>query len=235
MSLQTRRAAVLTVLALALTGCSGGGDGEDEGPSASTSSSPSSSVSSQGSAQTTPSDQQTSSTAAQEESSASPAPDPSQEATQPSAEADTGTGSDGPSGLSAQAAAFFASGGACYSDYFPSGTPSQEVLTEIQDYCATTDVSAWDLQDGVPNPFGVPDPAQHAPDAPPADGAGDGTADDDGYQSPATEADGTAGPSEVYYCGSYERLDVGTYDKPDSVCSEDEAGIALCIDPPPGC
>ena len=74
----------------------------------------------------------------------------------------TGTGQDqaaqNPAGLSDEAFAHFQAGGACYSDFFPAGIPSASALQEIKDYCATTDPADWDVTDGVPNPFGVPDP-----------------------------------------------------------------------------
>ena len=63
-----------------------------------------------------------------------------------------------PAGLSDEAFAHFQAGGACYSDFFPVGIPSASALQEIKDYCATTDPADWDVTDGVPNPFGVPDP-----------------------------------------------------------------------------
>ncbi|MDN5702384.1 MAG: hypothetical protein L0H00_05210 [Micrococcales bacterium] len=74
----------------------------------------------------------------------------------------TGTGQDqaaqNPAGLSDEAFAHFQAGGGCSSDVFPAGIPSASALQEIQDYCATTDPADWDVTDGVPNPFGVPDP-----------------------------------------------------------------------------
>ncbi|WP_431791462.1 hypothetical protein [Kocuria palustris] len=63
-----------------------------------------------------------------------------------------------PAGLSDEAFAHFQAGGACYSDFFPAGIPSASALQEIKDYCAATDPADWDVTDGVPNPFGVPDP-----------------------------------------------------------------------------
>ena len=65
-----------------------------------------------------------------------------------------------PAGLSDEAFAHFQAGGVCYSDFFPAGIPSASALQEIQAYCATTDLADWDLTDGVPNPFGVPDPVR---------------------------------------------------------------------------
>lgn len=76
----------------------------------------------------------------------------------------TGTGQDqaaqNPAGLSDEAFAHFQAGGGCYSDVFPAGIPSASALQEIKDYCATTDPADWDVTDGVPNPFGVPDPVR---------------------------------------------------------------------------
>lgn len=172
MSSSARRAAVLTLLALTLAGCSGSDEATPEG-----SSSPPSSAS----ASTQP-DEREGQTAAPTET----AP--------PSEGADADPVDSNEYALSPAALAHFTSGGACYSDDFPAGAPSPDVLAEIQDYCATTDVSAWDLQDGAPNPFGIPDPPQDVPGATGDDGA----PADGGYQRPAPDANGYVGPSEEY-------------------------------------
>lgn len=187
MSSSARRAAVLTLLALTLAGCSGSDEATPEG-----SSSPSSA-----SASTQPDERagQTATADSLTTAGASSSPGRSTETAAPTETAPPSEGADADPvdsnehALSPAALAHFTSGGACYSDYFPAGAPSPDVLAEIQDYCATTDVSAWDLQDGAPNPFGIPDPPQDVPGA---------TGDDGGYQRPAPDANGYVGPSEEY-------------------------------------
>lgn len=187
MSPQTRRAAALTILALALTGCSGSGDDEAESASPSESSSSASSPSTAEPGETT--------APAEEPSSAAPGAEAAPVTAPPTVAAGADPTDTNQDGMSQEASAFFESGGACFSDFFPAGVPSQDVLTEVQEYCATTDVSAWDLEDGAPNPFGIPDPEPDIPETTDADG----TAENDGYQRPSPDENGYVGPSQDYY------------------------------------
>lgn len=192
MSNHPRSVAAVSLLALVLTGCAGGQDKEAE------TSSPSSSATESAPASASPSE----TAASSQEPSAAPSPEaapvrPSTEVPVPQppeepAPEDADAAGNSPSGLSPDAQAFFAAGGACNSDYFPTGTPGPELLTELQDYCAAQAGN----QSGYPGPGSI-DGIDTAPGYLNQDG--DGTTDPDGYQRPAADDDGYVGPSEEFY------------------------------------
>ena len=176
------------LLSLALAGCSGD-DAEAPADSASASASAS---------ETTPSPSA--------RSSASPTSDPSDEASAPaeSAPAPAPTAEEAPAdapaedgaaasaGMSADAQAFFDAGGACESDTFPTGTPSPELMAELQSICAA---QAGD-QPGYAGPGSIDGYPMDLGAADDSAASGQGS---DGYQRPEADADGYVGPSDEYY------------------------------------
>ncbi|PZO67641.1 MAG: hypothetical protein DI634_10340 [Kocuria palustris] len=174
------------LLSLALTGCSGGDDAESASDS-STSSAPETTSSPSATSSTTPSAEASEEATAPAEP-APAAPTAAEAPVDAPAEADAASNS----GMSAEAQAFFDTGGACNSDTFPTGAPSPELMAELQTICAA---QAGD-QPGYAGPGSIDNYPMY-PDT--TDQTDYATDDGSGYQRPEADADGYVGPSEEYY------------------------------------
>ena len=185
------------LLSLALAGCSGGDEGEDPSAGSSSPSASETTASASPSESATPG-QDSSPEAPAETSAPADAPAAAEPVEQPTPAEPELPAAEDASGMSADAQAFFAAGGACDSDTFPTGTPSPELMAELQSICAA---QAGD-QPGYAGPGSIDnypiDPGTaEQPGHPQQDG--DGTMDADGYQRPEPDADGYVGPSDEYY------------------------------------
>lgn len=173
------------LLSLALAGCSGGNDAESTTePSAS--SAPETTPSSSATSSTTPSAEPS------DEASAAAEPTAAPTAEEAPVEAPAETDAAASSGMSADAQAFFAAGGTCNSDTFPTGAPSPELMAELQAICAA---QAGD-QPGYAGPGSIDNYPMY-PDT--TDQTDYATDDGSGYQRPEADADGYVGPSDEYY------------------------------------